>query len=277
MARTVKKARTTKAKKTTKKASVSKKKKVTLKGVKSNPKAKKRKETIENIEVLENIKFFDLKPEMVDTSSNCIYRKVTLHKNKWRKSEKAPETYWGFDYGRDYWYWKRPGRVNTEYRIWELRFFDKNGVIYKTRSVFCKDQGYSKIDSPFVRFKDVAKIHYKRKEDFSMNEPFIKSAVDNPYDKQAQAVLYIPMRYLEEMGYTFKEETKVDPKMNYTYKKRLQTRIFSFEVEEKTWHDFNAMKKNLLKRLKNCKKKKDVAEAVLELTNLYVYVSQYDN
>jgi hypothetical protein len=201
----------------------------------------------------------DFDPKDIIISPNSLYRKVVWNE----RSQK-------WDLG-NWWYLKK-GR--STYRIWEIRYFDESGVVYKSRNGFMNK--WRPIANGCVIFNDINKITLKRKVDFKMKSPFIISERDGYYYKGAEAVLYVPLRYLKKMGYWFEEET-LSLKGSYTYKKYLVTPFFSFEVEKTEWTNLEEQKQALLEALKRLKQKEnlelmDIKRAVREKTDLYLRV-----
>lgn len=207
---------------------------------------------------------------MMVFSEEFVYNKPPQPNKLYRRAIEFNESkqYWRLS---DHWYLKK-GR--TEYIVWEVRFFDQNGVVYKSRG-FC-NKYYFQTNYCYVVFDDVSQIKLKRKVDYSSNVPFIMSERQNYWLKSAQAVLYVPIRYLDEMGYSFQESTTHDERHRYRYKKELVTPYFRLVAEEKEWTDVDKQKQALLNRLKKIKLNKEeidreIRRAIRETTDLYIY------
>jgi hypothetical protein len=116
---------------------------------------------------------------------------------------------------------------NSSYLIEKINFYDKKGVKYSM-----KHFEFYKKNKPDPRIQAVLfpeKIKRKRQPDFSCNHPFIISLGRCRWDG-LKCELFIPVSYLEDLGYEIKERKEETRYIKY-FDRWVETEYFDIPIQ----------------------------------------------
>lgn len=147
----------------------------------------------------------------------------------------------------------------TPYELKKIHFYNEDGVQFTENSGWFSTWG----NNPYMGMGFSDEVKKKMKPKYDGNVFIISKGRD--WSSQMTAELYIPMEYLEALGYTIEEDTRVDTKRaRTTVTRRLKTKHFSIYISSEDHEDFEKQKCMYIEAIEKCKTRKELEEVQSE-------------
>lgn len=160
-----------------------------------------------------------------------------------------------FEYGRKKWVAEK------------IIFYDKNGEVFKHSGVWSVNGFTSEHGRGYKAVSFASEVKKKLKPKFDGSVFFVSLGQDRIWEDW-KAALYVPMTYLEALGYEVMEQTK-EYKYRTDYEKIMRCPLLDITLETNTTHHVDKRLADLRKAIKKAKTKEDIAKALKECMDIY--------